>query len=743
MKIGQSLQSILLRRKSCIFLDSKGNNKPSRKHILALQTEIAKYGYTLSKEVIDNISKKDLKELHNLLLTNLPDMIGSKADNRPLFQNFPKHTPNNTEDFYLKRILGYIEQFSKNKDYKILSCGHAIDTELFNMEDFGACPICEYQVDTKDLEEPKKRKPLSEYTAFKVIDLGSEKDVYNIFYKLLSSNTPLGEQDYNDITIILTKGDEDLLKSYIPEEIKIKETLAFFIITLIKDLNEDIAQEIISKTKFTATDILRISVSLSGGDISLADNSRFKSFSNKERRIIMYLLDTVKKPLEDMYKYKEQWKRLGEKIHPGTYKKFTNAKNYFEVIRNNPETIVRFDSMLEEFIKNKKVSEAADLLCERPGVFARRLDNLLRLDKSKIEYVLNAFEIVIDKITTTTLLQIKFHFKNRNKKVEFRYFLPKGSISKIFIKEDIVSYKIIDKEITNKVKKIINKELLKRFKKQSLIKKDSNVYINPLLKKCIVPNGTRNSSKSLQKITRGSVLPITTDKNIEANFLRFFTYWKGDIDLDLSITLHNENFETVSICSYTALRDNNFGLIHSGDIRSAPRGASEYVDINIKQAIKSGARYVVMSVISYSGEEFSLFEAFSGVMIRKNQNKGEPYEPKTVFNKIDLSGDSKYIIPMIFDLHTKEVIYADMNLKVNSMSNVESENAKIQNILRSILDFKNTKPNLFNLFKLHAKANKANIDQIFDKEKEYDIIFDIDNGVTPFNIEEISSTYLN
>ena len=71
---------------------------------------------------------------------------------------------------------------------------------------------------------------------------------------------------------------------------------------------------------------MRLAVSFSGGDLSLAENTDFK-LSNGQRRLIMALLDNVKSSMgEDMLRNKEAWLRLSKTLHIGAYKEtYPNA----------------------------------------------------------------------------------------------------------------------------------------------------------------------------------------------------------------------------------------------------------------------------------------------------------------------------------------------------------------------------------------------------------------------------------
>jgi stress response protein SCP2 len=52
-------------------------------------------------------------------------------------------------------------------------------------------------------------------------------------------------------------------------------------------------------------------------------------------------------------------------------------------------------------------------------------------------------------------------------------------------------------------------------------------------------------------------------------------------DYDLSVLMLNEKFEYANQLSWTNLRTEDGVGVHSGDITSAPDGASEFIDIDL------------------------------------------------------------------------------------------------------------------------------------------------------------------
>ncbi|NCC31265.1 MAG: hypothetical protein EOM24_04470 [Chloroflexia bacterium] len=111
----------------------------------------------------------------------------------------------------------------------------------------------------------------------------------------------------------------------------------------------------------TATDVLRLAVALSDGDASLATPAKFRSFARAERRLLLERLEACGSIIEDMLRYPEPWKRLGERLHPGEYQaRFPRAAAAFDVIRND-RPVATFRSKVEGAIAAGQIDAALTL----------------------------------------------------------------------------------------------------------------------------------------------------------------------------------------------------------------------------------------------------------------------------------------------------------------------------------------------------------------------------------------------
>jgi hypothetical protein len=192
------------------------------------------------------------------------------------------------------------------------------------------------------------------------------------------------------------------------------------------------------------------------------------------------------------------------------------------------------------------------------------------------------------------------------------------------------------------------------------------------------------------------------------------------------------------------LKSDSIKAYHSGDIVSAPRGASEFIDIDIPSALKHNARYIIANVNIFTGQKYKdIPECFAGCMFREKPQSGEIYDPKTVEYKFDLASESGVAVPLIFDMVENQIIWCDMNIAVSSdnggwrANNVENNAKGIVAIGKALTEL--SKPNLYDLFKLHAKARG----KLVKERKEADIVFGLNKGdVTAYDIDKIVSEYL-
>lgn len=649
--------------------------------------EMMRLGFMPNKQLFEamkTLSESDLAELYDDVLPVLKSLVGADVKYEPMYPNFPQQVMEAPlVELYINAILHYFT--------------------------FGEW-MPEY--------EKVPREFAFEDVKFKTLKLIDEEQFEKIFIKLLSSNESLSTTDKETIKWFVNRSDR------LPEvDIPFKENLCY-VAALAIEKGHDI-------TPFvkTATDVLRIATHLSDGDISLAGDVKFKSLPRQTRRILVRALERVIR-LEDINRHRGKWVRLFHNLHVGEYsRKLRAIANKF---RNN-ERIETFNSKIERAIETHNLDDAAELLMKRPGEFARRLDHLLRIPSRKKTVLIESFLHVAPQIPTRVLLQLLGHIKTRAMPLDKRIVLPKGGTQKSYIVRGDV--KPLSLNVITKLHRGISNTLVQRF---SELEPLGNVWIDPQLVDCPVPTQQRSASEGLYNVARGTRLPIG-DKGT----LRMFVYWVGR-DIDLSASLHNEDFSLIERIAYYNLRIANIQCAHSGDITSAKSGASEFIDITIDPAVKYGVRYVVMNVMIYSGPvTFAEHKTcYAGWMTRSKPRSNEVYQPKTVEQRIDIKSKSANCIPVVFDLVERKAIWTDLNYPGYTEwggNNVDSNRPTIEQSLEAIVSIRN-KVSLYDLFEMHANARGT----LVDNPEEADVKFSVNDrtGVTPYDIVTINSEFV-
>ena len=585
--------------------DSKCQNLPTPQAI-TFAMEALMLGFRVTKELLFAIS--DSEEDLGVFLEDLRELKGAHVKHKPMYPNFPEQVAEASDiELYLNAFVHYWSYGAWSPEYEVLPREYADEDS-------------------------------------KIIELGViGNDAFgDIYLQLIGANESLSEGDKETIVWFIDNTDVPAIL-----EVPFKENLCFYAGELLKRGND------ISYCIDNVTDVLRIATALNDGDVSLSTDTKFKSLPRKTRRLLTKAIEDVilngsGSHNEDINRHRGKWTALFHNLHVGEYSDL--VYKVAKKVRNN-EKIVTFNSQVQAALDANDYPKVLELLTTRPGEFARRLDLVLRKFEEKDSITCRMFKGAVGSMNTRTLLQVYGHFKTRFKDTEMRVAFPKGSIQKALLLE---GQKGLNAATVLKIQASIKTELASRWSEGDDL---GNVYVDEGLRDCPIPTQQRSASEGLFQVARATRLPIAGDKNT----LRFFVYWVGH-DIDLSATLHDENFKNVGHVSYTHLRSDKYQSYHSGDIISAPKGASEFIDITIDGALEAGARYVAMNVLSFSQIPFNEIETcFVGWMTRAKPNSNEIFDPKTVEQKIDLRGNTKNTVPVLFDLKNRQAIWADMS----------------------------------------------------------------------------------
>lgn len=544
------------------------------------------------------------------------ELVGDHRDHNVYFRDFPRNVPSTVEFWRERMAAAFVDRDTDAPP--VLTLG---GINLLALPGYGA-----YQHSYAEMLAAHEELLPAVSDRVTVLHLGGDLDTEarSVYADLAASRIPLSEDDLRLLELLAAwcvDGEQ-------PTVIPVRENRA--LINRVRLANDK------PLLVDTVTDVLRLACALSGGDVTLATPTRFRSFARRDRRVLLAALDGVVAAnpgkLADVPAYREPWKRLGERLHPHEYPELPLAAEVFAVARG--ESVVRsLASRVDDAFDRADVAGAIGLLCIAPGLLLRNVDRAARAaDAGELKLLRDAVREHAPAVSGRVLLSVREHLDNRTLPESARVFVNRAG--RAWVTPD--QRRPLDPDAVFDLADVIDAELGHR------LPAVEHLVVDPGVCDVAVPLSGKTTSPGFRIMPRGSQTAVDRDHH-----LRFFIHWREQqsrTDYDLSALLLDDNFANVGWLSYTNL--SGYGGAHSGDITSAPDGASEFIDIDLRRV---SARYIVPQVNVYSGEGFDeVAESFFGFMTMLDGQRGKPFEPATVRMRSDVRGTGRVALPLVF-----------------------------------------------------------------------------------------------
>ncbi|MBL1083522.1 TerD family protein [Streptomyces actinomycinicus] len=625
---------------------------------------LASVGFKLSAELLERLSGlSEAVVVHTArrTLRTVSEMVGDHVRHNSYFIDFPANVPD-TEEFWMRCVAKALGD-DHSRENVLTQLAHGV-LDLLSLPAYGR-----YQHTYEDMLAAQDELIASAGDRVTVLHLGRDLDdeLTDLYLAFAGSTTPLGEDDLRDLKALA----ERCALGPQPEAIPVRENRA-----VVNEARLAVGADLLLDT---VTDVLRLACALSGGDVTLQEPTRFRTLSRPLRRGLLAGLDAViaasPAKLADVHAHREPFKRLGERLHPHEYPRWPHAADVFAVARGEKEAR-SFDSRIEELLDASDVLGAVQLLKSAPGKLFRALDLLLRIaaDQEERDAVVAAAVQVAHEVSGRVVLSVREHLHNRARESgEPRIFVNRRG--RAWVTPDVRPP--VPAAARDRLIAALDAEMRRR------LPAPSRLLLDPDVLDVALPLSGRATAAGLGVLPRGSVSAVDGER------LRFFVYWKetGErTDYDLSALLLHTDYSTDSWLSYTSLKA--VGGAHSGDVTEAPEGASEFIDLSLGR-VRSA--FIVPQVNIYAGEGFDeVEESFFGFMLRDGEQKGRPFEPRTVRMKSELRGVGRVALPLVFrrgDDGRWRAKWLHLYLKgISSANRVEENQVSVAKVVRAIVE---------------------------------------------------------
>lgn len=711
------------------------------RYALTLNRNLSCYGYTLSKDLLEEISKlskEQIKKVWDILSTSVENVLNAESfrDRTLFYPNFPEEVMEKSDaELYLNSLVYYI--------------GNA----------FG--------IDTQEslVEEPVKRTPVLDLSdkPLKVIEPGSLADVYDLMDERIHglSMSKEKEDELNILRKIALGCFMDAVNN--DHEFASKENLVKTMNMLYESGYSSFAERLVKD----APDVLRFIAIRSNCnlgedknriDLGMKPKDFVLSLNKEEKKLVKNMLNRCKNLYADIWKQPDLWKKamryIGfDKRTPERVRKaFNNLANNRKVtetgrVLKTPAKWMQ-DAVLN--VRDGELNSALKFAENFPGMYVANVIEFVKNckteeDATTLSNKLREVGKDLPPVDLMKLVKRVYHINDD----DYEYF--KNRHGKVFVKENAKDF---PENYKLPLMAAISGALYENMKDTKDLGK---VYIDPALEDHVVPlRGERNASYNAS-LSKYSNIPMTednllcfgiswTERNLDDDDLGLYDH----VDMDLSVAAYDEDMNRMEYINYQRLK--SFWGCHSGDYthglgknQSEP-GSMEMIYCDKELMKKKGIRYLVPEISGFNREfqkdidlRFVSFEKdakLDSSLCKELEEgycqsiSGEPLEYTEIHSRsIGVSGNSRQAIPMIYDVQKNKGIWLDEAYDNRSpFVNVRDSYGK--KLLKASVEhtLHQHYPTMKDLFALYAETcGKRNIedfgDSVFAPIEEADTVF--------------------
>jgi hypothetical protein len=540
-------------------------------------------------------------------------------------------------------------------------------------------------------EEERERPPLADAPSPRVLHAATAGSLAEVFASLCAVPARWTDDQWADVQYLVVPPVDLAAVPFAENRIRLAALLCS------RDL---------PATVETATDVLRLAVALSDGDVTLRRPGRLRRFTRRERRFLLGMLESATHLDDDVARRRERFKRLLRELRPGDYRDAYPrvVAAYDRIYRAEPAG--GFNADVERMLAARD-PEVLTLLATRPGEYVRRLRVLvLAFGAPAVE----VFHTIVGRLSVIQLLKLRGYLSTVDRR-RWRMFPPRGNWSRVQV---VAADTMVRLPVGHRhdLLEAIGAELTAR------LEKTPPVALSSAVERVKLPT----NDAELAPYGRGTVFPIPDGMT----FLRTASYWSFGAGAptgwyDNGWNFFNDRWKPVGACCWSVPRFGHgrkalAGAIFSGDPVSAQdrQGrATQLIDLYLDNLPRWRARYAVWSILCYSRKMFSeAQDVFAALQWGENPEAGKLFEPSRCQLAFPLTGDAYTKFVAYLDVERREVVYLDANLPVH-VSSAASNGERLAVSMPAYLEYLASLPSVHDLYR-HAPASQDGMPVVYD-----------------------------
>lgn len=629
-----------------------------------LDAALLDVGFSASRDLLAHVgglATGPALDLASTVVAAVRELVGDHVRHNAYFIGFPDGVPD-TLEFWVERLRAAVLIGGEDATDEQLRAVAVSGVDLLTLPGYGT-----YQHTYAELLDAHDELIAGAGDRLTVLHLGDpvEAEATRLYLAMAGGATPLGEADLavlSELAIFCADGEQ-------PAEIPVRENRA-----VLNGIRLVLGRPLVAVD--TTTDVLRLACQVSGGDVSLATPTRLRAFRRRERRLLLAALNDVvgasPGKLGDVARHAEPWKRLGERLHPHEYAQWPHAREVFAVARRE-RRVPTLAGRAEAAVHVGRIGQAASVLSAAPGLLLRSADRLLRLaPASERAAVLEAVAGALGSASGRVLCSLREHVGNRLAPAAARMYV--GRSKRAHVGPD--TRPPLPAELVAELSALLDAEIAAR-----LPELERPLVVHPDVLDVALPLSGKAAEGGFAVLPRGSRAVVSGE------LLRLFTYWRQTrtrTDFDLSVLMLDADFHSAGQVSWTNYRHE--GVVHSGDITKAPKGATEFIDV----PLDTMSHVVVPQVYIYSGESFDeVAESMFGYQTRGRAQRGAPFDARTVRSRSQMRGPGRVALPVVFARgeHGWQAVWLHLYLKGQPAFNrVEQNTFGVADRVRALVE---------------------------------------------------------